>query len=274
MTFSPKYDFIVGIDSDGTVFDSMTIKHNLAFLPAFFETWNVEDYRKIVEANWEFVNLTSRDRGCNRFIGLLKAFENLEKNGAKPYDYSDLTAFVQNSKALSNKGLLEYIGADTEGFLGSVYKWSLRCDELFEVHNEGQPPFKNVLEALKLMSAKADIAVISSASYGSIAKDWTDNGLMAYVSIACGQESGSKIKQLKDTAGGYKKNHVLMMGDAPGDQEAAVANGALFFPVIPKRETECWELLINEAFEKFMNGSYAGDYEKKLVEEFERALGV
>lgn len=34
MNFTRKKDFFVGVDSDGTAFDSMTIKHTHAFIPA------------------------------------------------------------------------------------------------------------------------------------------------------------------------------------------------------------------------------------------------
>ncbi len=30
-------DFFIGVDSDGTAFDSMTIKHKKAFIPAFID---------------------------------------------------------------------------------------------------------------------------------------------------------------------------------------------------------------------------------------------
>jgi hypothetical protein len=63
-----------------------------------------------------------------------------------------------------------------------------------------------------------------------------------------------------------------MIGDAPGDLKAATDNSALFFPVIPGDEDNSWRLFHEEALERFMNGTYRGDYEEKLIEKFRRSL--
>ena len=89
----------------------------------------------------------------------------------------------------------------------------------------------------------------------------------------CGQEAGSK----KETLGqakefGYDDNKTLMIGDAPGDMKAAKAVGALFYPINPGREEASWERFYKEACDKFLNGEYAGDYEKQLIAEFDEYL--
>ena len=38
--------FFIGIDSDGTAFDSMTIKHTDSFIPAMFSVWGMEGVRE------------------------------------------------------------------------------------------------------------------------------------------------------------------------------------------------------------------------------------
>ena len=71
--------FLIGVDSDGTAFDSMNIKHLDAFIPAALEIWpmrpEVADRFAEIEKK---VNLFSATRGVNRFPGLLQAFEALE----------------------------------------------------------------------------------------------------------------------------------------------------------------------------------------------------
>ena len=62
------------------------------------------------------------------------------------------------------------------------------------------------------------------------------------------------------------------MGDAPGDFKAARANNALFFPINPGHEEESWKLFYEEGFKKFISGKYAGDYEKSLIDRFEKLL--
>jgi hypothetical protein len=63
-----------------------------------------------------------------------------------------------------------------------------------------------------------------------------------------------------------------MIGDAPGDLQAARANGALFYPVVPGAEEQSWEQLHNQALERFHQGNYAGAYEDKLVQDFLKKL--
>lgn len=86
----------------------------------------------------------------------------------------------------------------------------------------------------------------------------------------CGQEAGTKqycIEQLKKK-GAYPNDHVLMIGDAPGDLKAAEENDVLYYPIIPSKEEESWERFINEAFDKFIEGTYRGEYQEKLIQEF------
>jgi hypothetical protein len=84
---------------------------------------------------------------------------------------------------------------------------------------------------------------------------------------------GTKAQHLQyATKGKYKENHVLMVGDAPGDQKAAKANNALFYPINPGDEDACWKRFHDEALDRFLKGPYAGAYEKKLIEEFDGYL--
>jgi len=68
-----------------------------------------------------------------------------------------------------------------------------------------------------------------------------------------------------------------MIGDAPGDRDAAHAAGALFYPINPGAEERSWQRFHDEASERFLNGTYAaarsgGTYESALIAEFEQLL--
>ena len=54
--------------------------------------------------------------------------------------------------------------------------------------------------------------------------------------------------------------------------KAARANDALFYPVNPGREAASWERLHNEALDRFFAGTYKGEYENALIEEFMAGL--
>ena len=151
--------------------------------------------------------------------------------------------------------------------------WSNGVNASVARQGEGVKPFASVKAALAMMSQQADVIVVSQMPHVSCHKEWTEHGLAAYVAMLGGQELGSKAEQLRAAmAGRYPTAHVLMVGDAPGDLEAASKNGVLFFPTVPGEEEASWQRLIAEAFELFVCRRYAGSYQEARVEEFRRRL--
>jgi len=269
--FKPTKEFFVGIDSDGTAFDSMNIKHIKSMFPAALEIWDPAEHRKEFQEIWFRINLYSKNRGINRFSGLLSALEQLRKKTGKSAaeDLSPLRDFVEKSEALSNAALRTWMEKHPAPLLDQVMRWSLRSDELFEEHTRGLIPFANMEAALKLMAEKADIMVVSSASGKGLDKDWSFSGLTKYTALLAGQELGSKKAQLSmGAAGKYPAQKILMLGDAPGDLEAARSIDALFFPMMPGKEEESWIRLRKEGLSRFFAGSYRGAYEDALIREF------
>jgi hypothetical protein len=92
-----------------------------------------------------------------------------------------------------------------------------------------------------------------------------------FVGAICGQEVGTKSEILV-VAKHYPADHVLMVGDAPGDYKAAVANRTLFFPINPGSEEQSWEHLFQEGIGLFLSGSLAGDYQTTLISDFDKRL--
>ena len=80
--------------------------------------------------------------------------------------------------------------------------------------------------------------------------------------------SGEMVKK------GYETDKVLMVGDAPGDRDAAVKNGVWYYPILVGKEGFSWERLLNEAFPKLLDGSFDEAYQAQLIREFEANLGV
>jgi len=272
IAFKPLKKFFVGIDSDGTAFDSMNIKHIKSMLPAALEIWDLGNGRDEFEKIWKRLNLYSASRGINRFSGLLSALDELRKNAPAP-DTSPLRVFIETSEALSNAALQAWMREHPDPLLDDVMRWSIRSDELFEEHTRGLLPFANVESCLKVMAEKADIMVVSSASGKGLDKDWTFAGLTAYTALLAGQETGSKKAQLQmGAAGKYPPPKMLMIGDAPGDLEAARSINALFFPVVPGKEEESWMRLREESLPRFFNATFQGEYENALIREFMDSL--
>ena len=104
-------------------------------------------------------------------------------------------------------------------------------------------------------------------------KEWNEHGIAKYVGAICGQEAGSKTESLTlAKAKGYAPEKILMMGDAPGDMKAAQAVGAFFFPINPGHEEASWENFLAEGYERFLNGTFSGDYQDSLIKKFNTFL--
>ena len=65
---------------------------------------------------------------------------------------------------------------------------------------------------------------------------------------------------------------VLMIGDAPGDFEAARDAGTLFYPIIPAQEEKSWEELRDKYFDMFINGEYTDEVQNELYNKFIETL--
>ena len=137
----------------------------------------------------------------------------------------------------------------------------------------GVPPFPCVRESMRALSEKADILVVSATPVEALTREWQEHHLERYVRAIAGQEMGSKTLHLELAAGAkYAPGHVLMIGDAPGDMEAARANRALFYPINPGREEASWRRFHDEGMHRFVRGTYAGAYEAALIANFEALL--
>ncbi len=157
--------------------------------------------------------------------------------------------------------------------LDHALQWSKAVNDAVAdlVHN--LPPFPYVRESLELLQNKADAVVVSATPTEALIKEWRENKIDNYVRAIAGQELGTKKQHLKiTTAGKYAPNHVLMVGDAIGDLDAARANNALFFPINPGHEEESWERFHKEGLRKFLAGEFAGAYETALIAEFDKLL--
>lgn len=260
--------FLIGVDSDGTAFDSMNIKHLDAFIPAALEIWPMpeEMAQRFIEIE-KTVNLFSSLRGINRFPGLLEAFERLEKEfpGAKELpDLDDLRAYIAGESRYSPATLKAWIAARPSRELSKTLAWSDRADELFTRACEGLMPYPGVPEALKAASAAASVAVVSSAAKAGLEKDWAAGGLTPFVDYLMSQEDGSKTAQLQKAMAQCEQPALaLMLGDTDGDGESAHAAGALFYPIMPGDEEASWRRFREEILPLFLAGKYGSEEETK-----------
>lgn len=277
--FSKKHDFLIGIDSDGCAFDSMEIKHKECFIPNFIKYMNLQPISKYAREAAEFTNLYSKTRGANRFPAYLLALDLLEKRpeviarGAKLPKLQGLRDWVKRETKLGTKTLGPEAERTQDPDLIQAYAWSKAVDDSVADLVHDVPPFPGVREGLEKMIAKADLIVCSATPNAALQKEWAEHDIDKYVQAICGQEAGSKRESLLACQKfGYEPHKMLMIGDAPGDQAAAQAVGALFFPINPGHEEDSWVRFNEEACDRFFAGTFAGEYQEKLIKEFEKYL--
>ncbi|MPM95554.1 hypothetical protein SDC9_142709 [bioreactor metagenome] len=63
-----------------------------------------------------------------------------------------------------------------------------------------------------------------------------------------------------------------MVGDAPGDLQAAKNNNVKFYPILVNKEAESWTTLENEAVPKLIEGTFDEEYQNKLIKSFNDML--
>ncbi|MDI6804498.1 MAG: HAD hydrolase-like protein [Bacteroidota bacterium] len=137
----------------------------------------------------------------------------------------------------------------------------------------GLPPFPFVKETLDKLQGRADTMVVSATPAEALHREWSEHNIEKYVSIIAGQELGKKDDQLGLTARGkYKAGHILMVGDALGDLEAARSADAMFYPIVPSREEESWKNFHDVVMDQFLNGKYDKQTEERFLHDFKKAL--
>ena len=275
----PEREFFIGIDSDGCVFDSMEIKHKECFCPAFVNHYGLQAVSKYAREAWDFVNLYSKTRGCNRFPAVLRALDLLRERdetkarGVRVPELAGLRDWVRRETKLGNPTLKAELDRTGDPDLRRVYAWSVDVNETVARIVRDVPPFPLVRESLSAMEERADVIVVSQTPQEALQREWEEHGIAGHLRVIAGQEMGTKTEHIAFASKGkYAPGHVLMIGDAPGDLEAAKKNGALFFPVNPGHEEASWKLFHEEALGRFFAGTYGGEYESRLIAEFDRYL--
>lgn len=278
--FKPGQSFFVGIDSDGCAFDAMELKQKECFTPSTIRVWGLQPISKYARETAEWVNLYSKWRGANRWPALVKVFELLaERSEVKARrvqlpDANPLRQFIASGFPPSESGLKAYIAAGHgEEELWRGLDWTRAIDSAVAATVRNIPPFPFVRESLQKLHGQADLMVISTTASDALQREWGEHGLAQYMNVMAGQDMGTKKQHLELAAKGkYDPEHILMIGDAPGDRDAAHAAGALFYPINPGAEEESWQRFHDQASDKFISGTYAGAYEAALIAEFETRL--
>jgi phosphoglycolate phosphatase-like HAD superfamily hydrolase len=277
LDFTPKNDFLVGIDSDGCAFDTMELKHKECFIPNIINFWGLQGVSKYAREAAEFVNLYSQSRGVNRFPGLIQAIEltnrrpEVKARGIHVDIPQSLVEWIKRETKLGNPALELEVERTGDPGLKKTLEWSKAVNRSITDMVRGVPPFPFVRESLEKLRSHADVLVVSATPNEALNREWEEHDLTKYTVAICGQELGTK-KEFLGAAAKYPAKHTLMIGDALGDHKAAVANNTLFFPINPGAEEDSWQRFYDEGIDRFLAGSFVGEYQAALLDEFNRYL--
>lgn len=271
-----RHDVLVAVDSDGCVFDSMTVKQRI-FHSGIIRFWGLEaietEFRRVAE----WTALYSPWRGLNRFELLLQIFRHLaeEVPGFKIFpDTRSLEAFVNSGVPLSADELARRVAQTGDPELERALNWSRTVSrEIAAI--PGMPVFPEVIPTLGKIGSVADVIVVSQTAEEALVREWRNAGIGSFADVIAGAELGSKTESLRTAMKDrYALECTLMIGDAPGDLEAARAAGCLFFPVLPGKEAESWTELREEGLGRILNGTFEGIYAEGLKKEFSDVLSA
>lgn len=274
--FRPAKKFFIGIDSDGCAFDTMEIKHKECFIPQTIRHFGLQPVSRFAREAAEFVNLYSKWRGINRFPAVIRTLDLLRERGevgerGTPIpELPALREWIAREKNLANPALeaaVQQATGPAAEELRRVLAWSKAVNAAVSEMVYGVPPFPHVRESLSRAAERADLMVVSATPGEALEREWAEHDLARLVRLIAGQELGTKRAHLRVAAQGkYPSGAVLMIGDAPGDLEAARDNGALFYPIVPGREAESWWRFAEQDLQRFLDGQYPAVEAERIAE--------
>ena len=277
-SFVKKHDYLVCVDSDGCVMDTMNCKHFNCFGPCMVTEWGLEEWKNEILDRWNVINLFSMTRGINRFKGLAIALKEIDGKYTKITGVDALVHWAETAPALSNDGVIKAAEAATDPdaklILQKALSWSKDVNAaIVELDESLKVPYEGAKEGLIAAHAFADVAMVSSANRDAVEEEWGKFGLLEHTDIVLAQDVGSKAACIAEMLKfGYDLNKVVMVGDAPGDSDAAEKNGVYYYPILVNHEKESWDEAIAVAYGKLQNGEYA-EYGVEMKKKFLENLG-
>ena len=277
-SFERKHDYLVCVDSDGCVMDTMNCKHFHCFGPCMVDEWELGEWKDAILERWNVINLFSMTRGINRFKGLAMALGEIHTQYKPITGIESLQHWADTAPALSNdavaKAAEEATDPDAKLVLQKALSWSeavnaaiVKLDESLKI------PYEGAKEGLAAAHQFADVAMVSSANRDAVEEEWGKFGLLEHTDIVLAQDVGSKAACIKEMLKfGYDIDKVVMIGDAPGDCDAAEKNGVHYYPILVNNEKASWDEAIAVAYGKLQSGAYA-PYGAEKKQEFLRNLG-
>lgn len=240
------------IDSDGCAMDTMTYKHQLFFGPIAADIFGIsEQERTSFLKEWDRVNLYSRTRGVNRFVGLVMG---LEFAGVEHID--KLKEWVETTDSLSNNSLELALANDFSRDLEKALEWSNEVNHQIKNYEGDSLAFSGVLESLERLSQFGNVYVVSSANKEAVWQEWEEQGLLKYVDDIYCQDRGKKEDVIATLiASGYCRETILMVGDSWLQQNKMVLHFTQYLLVRKSNHGKFLEKILVKLLQKVNSNS-------------------
>lgn len=262
-SFVKKHDYLICVDSDGCVMDTMNCKHFHCFGPCMVAEWGLEAWKDEILDRWNVINLFSMTRGINRFKGLAMALGEISEKYMPIPGIDALMHWADTAPALSNDAVVMAAAEAGDPAAKHIFEKTLNWSKavnaaIVQLPAEMKVPYDGAGEGLAEAHSFADVAVVSSANRDAVVEEWSKFDLLRHTDIVLAQDVGSKAACIAGMLKfGYDPSKVLMVGDAPGDCDAAEKNGVYYYPILVNHEKESWDEAVAAAFDKLRSGEYA-----------------
>ncbi len=131
--FIPNHDYLVCFDSDGTVMDTMTVKHSQCLCPSLVEVWELRAWETPVTQLWHDINLHQITRGVNRFKALALALRAVNDKYIPIDGLADLEAWVSSGSTLSGNALEIFAANSHSEALKKALLWTEMVNEKIDL---------------------------------------------------------------------------------------------------------------------------------------------
>lgn len=133
--------------------------------------------------------------------------------------------------------------------------------------------FDGVRACLERMRIVADIVLLTNLNVRSACSEWNFHSLPPCAAMCIKRrELAYCVNELLNR--GYDRQKVLVVGFGSQCLAAAEKNSVLFYPILPGQEAMSWHSLEEEALPKLLHGTYAGDYQRRLLARHNAALAL
>ena len=181
--FTKKREFLICMDSDGCVMDTVRIKHSTVMCPELIRVFALDDHADFITAAWDEINLHTITRGISRFESVRLVFDRLKNRGIEIPGSEDIAAWVDTATELSTASLQRELQKTGSLALRKLQEWNNACNRRIQALEPTFEPFPGVEESLRQLHAVADVAVVSAANESAIG--------VAFVPILPGREADS-----------------------------------------------------------------------------------